>query len=937
LWQNLGQLTVGDSGMGEITITGGGEVRNTHSIVGSFSGSVGEISVSGSGSEWFNGGQVFIGNLGVGTLNINDGGHVSNAGGFIGNNTGSNGTVNVADPNSQWINSGSLYVGSLGQGTLNITGGGLVQSADAALAEFSNGSGAVAVSGANSQWINSGALEVGRSGEGTLNITGGGQVRNGTGYIGTNNGGTGTANVDGANSQWINSSTLYVGQSGQGTLNITGGGLVQTSGVGYLGALPGGSSGAVTVSGANSQWILFDDLYVGFHGQGTLDISAGGRVESDHGWIAFPAGPGAVTVDGPGSQWINSSFLELAGEGGTVDITGGGLVQSFGGYLTGDFGSNGATVNVSGANSQWISSYEMGVGVSGIGTLNITAGGLVSSTEGSIGVNGTGTVNVNGANSQWIGSDVLHIGSDENFGGSTGSGTLNVSAGGQVSNTVAFLGTNVGSTGTVTVGGTGSTWTNNGALYIGGSATAAGGAGSLLVTEGGLVQVVNELKLWPSGTVTLDGGHIVTDSFDNTAGGTFNFLAGTLTIVSGVEIGVDPFPLGLTLAPHQRLISPATTTIRPLRTLKLDGGTLTTNGLVVNGAFQFDSGTFELTGGTVTGLTALTVPTNGKFLVRGVQPLRVAGSIESTITATGNLTLGNASLVNGFATAGTVNVGANTVMLLDANAVVFDSLALLTFGENGVPGTLDAANGLTLDFGSNVSGFGTLQTPDDPVTPLINNGDIVGDSLAEPITMTGYVKGVGTLDNVVITGTDAPGFSPATVYYGNVEYAGRLQIELAGVGTDSFDRIIHSGVAELGGTLDVDLLSGFMPALGETFEILTAAGGINGTFDTELLPTLSGNLVLDVVYSPTAVSLVAALPGDFNGNAQVDAADYVVWRKTGGSQAGYNTWRANFGESPGGGSVASANATVPEPASLVMVIAAFVGVSTWRLRAWKVS
>jgi hypothetical protein len=35
--------------------------------------------------------------------------------------------------------------------------------------------------------------------------------------------------------------------------------------------------------------------------------------------------------------------------------------------------------------------------------------------------------------------------------------------------------------------------------------------------------------------------------------------------------------------------------------------------------------------------------------------------------------------------------------------------------------------------------------------------------------------------------------------------------------------------------------------------------------------------------------------GDFNGDGAVDAADYVVWRKTDGSPAGYVLWRTNFG------------------------------------------
>ena len=60
-------------------------------------------------------------------------------------------------------------------------------------------------------------------------------------------------------------------------------------------------------------------------------------------------------------------------------------------------------------------------------------------------------------------------------------------------------------------------------------------------------------------------------------------------------------------------------------------------------------------------------------------------------------------------------------------------------------------------------------------------------------------------------------------------------------------------------------------------------------------------------------------PGDFNNDGIVDAADYVVWRKTGGQRQGYNDWRSHFGRPAGSGSVAGANATVPEPTTLVIL------------------
>jgi hypothetical protein len=66
------------------------------------------------------------------------------------------------------------------------------------------------------------------------------------------------------------------------------------------------------------------------------------------------------------------------------------------------------------------------------------------------------------------------------------------------------------------------------------------------------------------------------------------------------------------------------------------------------------------------------------------------------------------------------------------------------------------------------------------------------------------------------------------------------------------------------------------------------------------------------------------LQGDYNGDGRVDAADYVVWRKTDdGTAGGYSTWRANFGRSSfGSGSVTMV--AVPEPSGSILIIIAAV-------------
>jgi uncharacterized protein YjbI with pentapeptide repeats len=76
--------------------------------------------------------------------------------------------------------------------------------------------------------------------------------------------------------------------------------------------------------------------------------------------------------------------------------------------------------------------------------------------------------------------------------------------------------------------------------------------------------------------------------------------------------------------------------------------------------------------------------------------------------------------------------------------------------------------------------------------------------------------------------------------------------------------------------------------------------------------------------------VVPDLPGDFNRDGTVDAADYVVWRKGLGTtytQDDFNTWRANFGATIGAGTSSTfppppsdLDSTVPEPMSLASIL-----------------
>ncbi len=93
----------------------------------------------------------------------------------------------------------------------------------------------------------------------------------------------------------------------------------------------------------------------------------------------------------------------------------------------------------------------------------------------------------------------------------------------------------------------------------------------------------------------------------------------------------------------------------------------------------------------------------------------------------------------------------------------------------------------------------------------------------------------------------------------------------------------------------------------------------------------------------TATTIAMMLPGDYNHNGVVDAADYTLWRDSLGqsvtagtgadgnndgliTQADYDLWRSHFGQtaSGSGSALASGAAAVPEPNVAILIVAALI-------------
>ena len=142
-------------------------------------------------------------------------------------------------------------------------------------------------------------------------------------------------------------------------------------------------------------------------------------------------------------------------------------------------------------------------------------------------------------------------------------------------------------------------------------------------------------------------------------------------------------------------------------------------------------------------------------------------------------------------------------------------------------GTIQVADVLDLE-GGTLSGVGASTIQGD----VLNNG-----------TVNGILPGIpNSFANITITGN----YSQPT---------GVLNLGIGGTtGGTNFDQLTITGAAVLAGTLNVSLINGFTPSLGQTFQILTF-GSYTGNFQTVTGLQLGSNQ-FDIQYNSTNVTLV---------------------------------------------------------------------------------
>ena len=591
------------------------------------------------------------------------------------------------------------------------------------------------------QWLRTTNSTIGFNGTGLLRQTKGTHAVSKFLILGEDAGSNGSYELLGTGA--LSADAVVVGSKGHGSLSVSQGTLVNSAGGGFI-AYFAGSSGVATVTGGNSRWTIGSaPLFVGNGGNATLNIESGGYVSSSYGIISNGGvSNSTVTVTGHditlnqgylASRWNNAGGLtigNISGQG-TLNISAGGVVNNTVG-LIGNYAGSVGSVTVSGIHgfsrlgSSWANAADLHVANEGAGTLYVLAGASVTSATGHVGTGGSGvgSVTVSGSNlftqvgSSWAVTAGLDV-------GESGDGTLLVGAGGVVSNTLGRIGTNAGSVGRVSVSGV---WTNSNVLWVG-----LGGKGTLDITGGsvsdtfGLVGVDNG----STGTVTLTGGGSWANAVDLSVG---VFGTGTLNILSdNNNVSNESGWIGRSAGGQ---------------------GTVTVEGLWTNRA--------DLTVGE-SGRGTLTIQGNGKVTNQAAWVGRYAGS-HGLATVTGNGALWDAQ---GW-TMGVGNAGTGSLRIDNAGAVqnAAGQVGALAGGDGTVTVTGGGSkwtNTSTLDVGG--SGKGTLN---------IQSAGAVSNT-------RGYVgRFAGSDGTVTVTGTDSTWANSAELFLG-FQGTGTLHIEDGGL------------------------------------------------------------------------------------------------------------------------------------------------------------
>jgi len=461
----------------------------------------------------------------------------------------------------------------------------------------------------------------------------------------------------------------------------------------------------------------------------------------------------------------------------------------------------------------------------------------------------------------------------------------------------------IGAVGSLTVGASGSVRANGGEgqFRTGALRTERSGGGS-----GGAVRLAAS-SLAILGNVQARGGRGGGSAVSGGGGRVLLhgllglFVAGTTTPPSEFTTGINVSNLG----GNGPELDHGWITVEPRLTFVQAGDSLEFTTTVVQTPSDLQPGV-ELFPRNVLVQGELIVPSGGLTHQGRIQLDRITASI----TGAGTLTLEGPLSGTGSVAVPVVNTPLGGVLVF-ANELAFGNTVTNQAGAavTVVDGLVSfPGDGLANDDG--LVNLGTLNLTDafvdgDVRTPAGSTVNVAGDA-----TFNGFVSGAGafsgTTNQVTFNGGYSPGDSPASIDFGGdlaFGAANVLEIELGGTAPGTqHDQLNVAGALATGGTLALAPAGAFVPALGQTFALLTY-GSRSGEFAFVSGVQQPGGLDLALRYDAGAAVARAVKRGDVNGDGFVTAADLAIVA----ANLGLATTAYGFGDVDGSGSVGAAD------------------------------
>jgi uncharacterized repeat protein (TIGR03803 family) len=371
-----------------------------------------------------------------------------------------------------------------------------------------------------------------------------------------------------------------------------------------------------------------------------------------------------------------------------------------------------------------------------------------------------------------------------------------------------------------------------GDLYV---ANAGNGTISEFAPNGTLINTLTGVNPW---ALAFDSsGNLYVANFNSSSVSEFTATNIPATKAVTIRSSTSSRPMGLGGTNNAAVVGINLTSAELARVFTTSSGSITFGDSSQTGNIGFVTATPATTHGAA---TVVMQSGSGQITVNHNNTSAVAlsgngGSITLTSGSGGILRIGtNGSLANDIGNVSALSLTSAGALGFSGGFLLLDTATLTTNTSSNNGNQFFTTFGKTITIASMNAGSGTIT-----LTGATGNKYQADGSITSPVTLNaGLLDGNGTTAAITVnnSATLQPGDSPGILHTGNLTLASTATFvaQMGGTAPGSgYSQDVASGTINLGGaTLTVQLLNGFIPAVGQKFVLIANSGGaaVTGTF-----------------------------------------------------------------------------------------------------------